>query len=672
MKKFAFLTALAFAFSTQLKAQEQYASQVFDVSIAKDFHFGDYDHNEVEMASYDKDPAAHALVLKEYGRAGISSNGNTTPLTFDYHVKIKIFDNIGLSKGHVELPFYIQDNGTYEEIRQIGIQGRTYSQDASGAMVESELNPDSIHTVKINKHWSKIVFNLPKLRKGCVIEYKYRFESPFLDKFKTWEFQSDIPKIYSEYEVHIPKVFGYNVSLRGALKLNLDSVTIEKNCFSSTDVNSDCTVEDYRINNVPAFKAEPFINSPKNYLSALYFQLTQFTKLNNYTNLNQSWQQNVGEDWNAVDKLLKENDNFGDQLSHKSVLKSHIAPVIAGKTDTLEKAKAIYAYIQKTIAFNGIFDIYSDNGIKKAIETHSGNSADINLALSDALNEAGIYATPILISNRDNGVVNQLYPAVSEFNNLIVATGIGGKAYLLDATVPAIQFGVLPFRDLNGQGRVIPGDKPSYWIDIKTNQKIINSCTLDLTLDNGVLKGTITRYAVSFAAYERRQAIKRFSTYDDYVKDVAKNTPGLTITKATVSNLDSLDMPLAEVYNVEIDASTGTFNPFLFDKWDSNPLAAPTRAYPIDFGMPSGVNVSLTLHLPNGYTIANAPQSTSAALPNNGGGLEVNFVNNNGTVTYNLGYHLDRAVYNEGEYAALKDFFDKIILFEKTPVTFKK
>jgi len=110
----------------------------------------------------------------------------------------------------------------------------------------------------------------------------------------------------------------------------------------------------------------------------------------------------------------------------------------------------------------------------------------------------------------------------------------------------------------------------------------------------------------------------------------------------------------------------------LFDKWDSNPLAATTRAYPIDFGMPSGVNVSLTLHLPDGYTIVNATQSTSGVLPNNGGGLEVDFTNNSGTVTYTVGYHLDKAVYNEGEYAVLKDFFEKIIQFEKTPVTFKK
>ncbi len=80
-------------------------------------------------------------------------------------------------------------------------------------MHASSVDPDSITIVKVNKHLSKVVFNMHNLQPGCIIEYKYRLESPFLEKLKTWEFQSDIPKIYSEYEVHIPNVFGYNVSL---------------------------------------------------------------------------------------------------------------------------------------------------------------------------------------------------------------------------------------------------------------------------------------------------------------------------------------------------------------------------------------------------------------------------------------------------------------------------
>lgn len=654
---------------------QQYANLPFDNHIVEDFQFALHPNEEMAMTSYSKDPAAHALVLKEFGRAQISSNGNTTPLTFDYHVKIKLFDKQALSRGHIELPVYIQDNGSYEEIRLTSVEAITMYNDDKGVFKEININPDSIRVVKKNKHLNVVEFNMPGIRPGCIIEYRYSLESPYLERFRTWEFQSDIPKLSSEYEVHIPKVFGYNISLRGTLKLTKDTAAVEKNCFESTDIRSDCSVEDYMIKDIPAFKPEPFSASAKNYLSALYFQLTNSTELNNYATLNQSFQKDEAADWSHADNTLRYHDNFGEQLNKKSFFKDKVNGMPAGATDSLDKAKAIYDHIKNTIKNNNLNSIYADEGVKKAFESHTGNVADINLALVDALKMAGLNAEPVLISTRDNGMVTDLYPAISEFNYVIVMLNVKGATYLLDAAYPMLPFGMLNYQDMNGRGRVIPTGKPSYWIAINTGPEKYTTYTIDLTLDeNGKITGTVNHFAAGYAGYEKRQQVKTYPSADGYIKSLASSFPNVTLSKTAIANLDSLDVPYSEVSDIKIvnvDNSVSV-DPFVFNKISVNPFQSDTRTTPVDLGMPSVTRLSLTIHLPPGYAVANTPQNIDLDLPNNGGAYATFFKGNNDTITYLQIIRLNKPLYAVEEYPTLKLFFDQVVDSEKIKFTFKK
>ena len=97
------------------------------------------------------------------------------------------------------------------------------------------------------------------------------------------------------------------------------------------------------------------------------------------------------------------------------MFKDKIAPVIGGKTDDLEKAKAIYAYIKKAIKWNEIDDFGSGDGIRTALDNHTGNAAEVNLSLAAALKAAGLNAEAVLLSTRENGFVNKLYPVIKNF-----------------------------------------------------------------------------------------------------------------------------------------------------------------------------------------------------------------------------------------------------------------
>lgn len=640
-------------------------------AIAQDFPFGEVSQEEMDMKTYAKDASAHAVILKEFGTSRIDvTNDDNIKLIYEYHVKIKIFDNEGFDEGTVEIPVYNNsDADSYESVDNI--TGVTFYTDDNGIIQKAELENKKIYPVKENKHWANYKFALPGIRNGSVIEYKYRIESPYFENFHSWRFQNDIPKMYSEYDVHIPGFWVYNASLRGSLKLTKSTSDIEKGCFSSHGANCDCSFMKYAMSDIPAFKTEDYMTSPKNFISAINFELVEYT--NPYTGA----KKRMTKEWKDIDYVLKSDPDFGSQLKKKGVFKDRIIPVIAGKTDDLGKAKAVYAYLQKWFKWNNFYGIESE-GISKAVDTHSGSVADINLALVNALSAAGLNSEAVLLSMREHGVVNTLYPVLGDFDYVVAKVNIGDKSYLLDATDPLLPFGTLPFKCLNDKGRVFSLDKPSYWIDLALPQKEKSVRTFDLTLqEDGKLKGTLTNYFIGYEAYKRRIAIKKYNSVDEYVEKLSAESPKLKILKSEILGLDSLDEPLTEHYEIEFNAYNKmdnrlAFNPFFSDRIAVNPFKLDERSFPVDWGMASDSRMVLTIHLPPGYIVETPPQAMSVAMPNNGGKFMTEYQPDNGFFVFSHVIQLNKPIYGAEEYPYLKEFYNKIIQSEKAEIVFRK
>jgi hypothetical protein len=360
-------------------------------------------------------------------------------------------------------------------------------------------------------------------------------------------------------------------------------------------------------------------------------------------------------------------------------MKERITPVIANKTDELDKAAAVYDYIKHTIKWNQADDMLSTDGIKKALENHTGNSADINLALVAALRAANIPTEAVLLSTRSHGNLNKLYPNLSNFNYVIARATIGDKSYLLDATEPLLPFGMLPLRCLNDQGRVFGLDKPSYWIDITTQQRENVTYTLNLSLqDNGKFKGTITRYSSGYSGYLRRQDIRKFNSTDEYVENFGEKLHKIKILKSDITNLDSLNNPLGETYEVEMNVYDNlnhdklAFSPFILNQVTTNPFKLAERDFPVDWGMPSDERYMVTVHLPAQYIVENPPQGVSFSMPNQGGKFFTNFEGDSQNFTFSYDTKFNKSVYGPEEYPYLKELYNKIILTEKNEMVFKK
>jgi len=646
------------------------------IVFAQDFPYGHISTDELKMPKYANDTSAHAVVLNEYGRSEIAvANDDDIKLRFEYHVKIKIFDARGFDEATKEIELRNStDKTAQDDIEKL--TGTTYFVDGSGAIKQADFDPSKEYITRNYKEKSTLKFTMPALTPGCVIEYKYILVRPIsfcLDHFQPWEFQSDIPKMFSKYEAVIPGHFNYNAALHGFLKLTESKADVLRACFSAGGSSSDCSDLVYGMTNVPAFAEEEFMTSAKNYRSSITFDLVEFT--NPYTGAKFKGT----KEWRDIDYNLKDDYSFGSELKKASYFKDRMVPVIAGQSDDLGKAKAVYAYMQQHYKWNDYVGAYSYDGVKKAFDTHSGSIADINLGLIDALNSAGINTEAVLVSTRENGFVNDLYPAVNEFNYVIAKANIGDKSYFLDATDRMLPFGMLPFQCLNDKGRAFSLDKPSYWVDLNPSQKRVSTTMLDLTLaEDGKLKGTITRYSFGYEAYETRVAIKKFTTQDEYVADFGTQLPKVKILKAEIADLDSLDKPLTEKYEVEINAGDKTgsgsysFNPFFLSKIATNPFKMAQRTYPVDMEVLNEYRTVLTVHLPAGYSVDSPPQNASEVLPNKGGRFLTEFSADDNSFTFSHIIQLTKPVYQPEEYPYLKDFYNKIILSEKAEMVFKK
>ena len=637
---------------------------------AQNFNYGAITHDDYQFDKKTLDSNANAIVLKEFGTASIQLDDNTHSLmlVFEHHVKMKIYNKDGFKEANIVIPMY-KDDSREETISDLKASTFNF---IDNNFVETVMDRKAVFTENRSKYTRLTKFTLPNLKEGSVIEYSYTLKSPNLFNFKTWEFQGDIPKVHSEYLVYIPGIYNYNVSLRGFQKLTDQKVELSKECLRLSGAAIDCSKITYLMKNIPAFLEEDNMTAPSNFKSAIYFELSDVQNLN-------GGKTSYTKTWKDVDYDLSSEKSLGSQMKRKDLFKDLIPAITKGATGELEKAQAIFSYIKKQIKWDNYYGKYSTDNIKKALETRSGNVADINLSLIAALSAADLDAEAVILSTRDNGTVNKLYPVMSDFNYLVAKVNIGDKSYLLDATEPLLPFGLLPLRCINDQGRVINLKKPSYWIDLKASQKSVTNYILSgkMTTD-GKIVGTLTTHSMGYSAFNKRRDILRYTSPDEYVEKLDERLTRIKILDHQISNLDSVENMLTEKYEVEFTINDGSnqnqfyFSPFFINPISKNPFNLNERTYPVDLGSGSDERITMNITLPTKYQLLEKPKDMAIGLPNSGGRYLLSSKLEEDTISLNQILQFNNAIYQPEEYLFLKEFYSRIIQNQKTEFLLKK
>lgn len=632
------------------------------------FPFGNVTKKDFAIDKYPDDTSAAAYVIAEFGEAHVPYD-NPNRIIFRYHTRIRILKQNALSKADIQIPLYKQNDK--EEIIY-SISASSFNENG-GTIKETKADRKSVFTEKNGRFYNVSKFAIPNVQVGSVIEYQYEMETPFLFNFKDWEFQSDIPKIQSEYHTTIPANYLYNVTLRGYLKLASHESSIVHECLrSGAGGTADCSVNKYRMLNIPAFKEEEFMVAKSNFMSAINFELAEVHhwdgRKDKYT-----------KEWKDADLELKTDSDFGMQLRRgKDVVDGYIDAATLGETDPLTKAKKIYDFIKYHYRWDGLYGYRSEFGIKKAFDEKKGNIGDINLTLIAALRYAGFNADPVLLATRSLSRPIEVHPVLSNFNYVVAKLTLGDKTYLLDAVDDFLPFGSIPLSCYNGIGRVITADGSS-WMDIKPTDRDRTITLIKLKLgSNGMMTGTINETSYGYAALRKRKELADYDDQKSYLEKRQSKDHFMTISSYERNGEDDLSKPLNEVFGVEFAAfdspetTSFLFNPFLSGRNESNPFKSDYRTYPVDFAVPQDQNVTIMIELPENFEVASMPDKVGVSLPNSGGRYMFGAMVTGQVLTVNNILSLSRPQYGPEEYPYLKEVYGRMVQAQNTDIIFKK
>jgi len=626
--------------------------------------FGEPTDKELQMSSFPEDIEAAAVILFEQGKYFFKQvNNRYIRLYKEVHRKIKVIDAIKFDGATIEIPLLI---GKKDEEKLSELKAITHND-----KLKKYVSTNDVFNINQSKDIKLTRFTFPDIKDGSILEYKYVIESPFFFNLNGWEFQHNIPTLYSEFLNEIPGNFKYNRVLKGGRKLDIDEASIKKNCFYIEGYTpADCESTIYVMKNIPAFKNESYMLAKSNYLASVEYELKEFL---DYSGLNNKFTKT----WEDVDDEFKTDKDIGRQLNNNNFLKRNLPENILNISDELNKAKAIYTFIQGHFKWNEKQRLFNNVRVRDAFESKVGNTSEINLALINALQAADLDAKLVLISTRENGLPTFTYPILTDFNHAIVLLTVKDEKILLDAVEQETPFGIIPFQDLNGKGRVMDFKNGSYWYPLTPHKKNMYYINAQLKAsEEGLFTGKINEIQTGYVAINERKHIKN-SNYRDYINQKEKNA-SIKISNLTIENKTNLEKPLKIDYDIaletELIGDKVYINPYFFNTYFSeNPFKSDERNFPINFGYPITTTYLMSIDLEDKYTVEQLPENKTLNLFDNIGQCTVIYTENNGKINIRFSFQLTESNFIADAYPGIKQFFTAMIDFQKQdPILLKK
>ena len=640
---------------------------------------------ELSMSVYEEDTTAAAVVLSDIGKSFFDFNHPQwgIELRFERTTRIKVINKQGYDWANITIPLYRNNN---DDEKLIGLKGVTYNL-VDGKIEKHKLAKSEVHREESNENQIQIKLTMPEIREGSVFEVSYSVSSPFIFNLQSWFFQKQIPVIYSEYEVATPEYLVYNQNMRGYHPIigheptsrpgtyNSKMVSQNKGFSGSSRVTTSQAVsytnkvQKWSVEKMPSFIVEPYTNSDKNYLSAITFELS-------YTNFPGSVMTTYTNTWESINQKFMQFENFGLALKKVGFLKKEMQKVLASTDDPIEKLILINNHLKQTVKWDGKNRCFASSNLRNVYEKGVGNSADINLLQVAMLREAGITAMPVVLSTRDHGIIFPTNPTITSFNYVVAAAYRDQDIILLDATDPQLSPGMLPFRCLNGRGRLIDENNGD-WVSIRS-QPYVAKTMCDYIIEEDQLVGRRMQTFQGRAVYNFIKNEDLNPDPTEFAADMEENEPGLAVQEidfiAPKKSGDPIkikcDVVLAD--QVTLAGDMMYISPLTTSQQEENPFKLKDRAYPVDYGYAQDKFHYLKLTIPAGFSLESVPESLNISLPEEGGNYiyEVKQTGDFLTIIGHLKIH--RSFYTPDEYPALRKLYDLMTAKQAEQLVFKK
>ncbi len=638
----------------------------------------------VKMSHYENDTTAKALILGDYGVSQIRhQNQRGFQNYFTRHLRVKIFDADAFDIADFRI--LLHRKGSQAE-RLSSLRGYTYTLE-NGEITRTRLHRRNQYQEEISDNLRAVNFTMPNIQEGSVFEVEYTIISPFLYTLPTWYFQREHPTVFSQFSIYIPEYFHYKPLVQGFHMLDAHESTtnqvrtnVEWEEISRTgqtikysrNLSYAENVTKYRMDSIPGFKTEPYMNSIINYLSKIEHEIVSYIppygKARDYSS-----------NWPRLAEQLLESESFGKQIKNPEFLSEEIKNLKSDYTEPKERLVAAFELVQDKMTWNNNNGIYVNQSLESAWEEKKGNVADINLMLTTLLKELDVEAHPVILSTRNHGIINPAQIMLKNFNYVITYAKIDDEVFLIDATKNNNPYHLLPIRCINGQGRLI-SENHNTWVELEnTEDNIINTSSKLIVKPCGSIKANLKRIKENYPKLSKINEIKDFNSEDDYIDSFEAENKGFEVTSFEKKNTENWSEPLINNYELTINELDDTpremlyINPMIIDRVESNPFRIEERQFPVDFIFPHHKSYSITIEIPEGYAVEELPGNKSFNI----GQQEAKYVssyteNSNNTVDVNIDLKIGKALFLPKEYEVLKEFYSKVVEEQARNIVIKK
>jgi hypothetical protein len=510
---------------------------------------------------------------------------------------------------------------------------------------------------------------MPNVKVGSVIEYKYTDTKKSIASLDDWYFQDDIPTRISMYKILVPSLFRFVNQAMAYQQLEQKSKTVPESVLYKNDIlRYNSTEKTYILRNVPALRTEPYMDAAKDYLQKVIFQLSQIDYGNGQV-------EDLRNTWPKLSKNLLEDEDFGGQIKRNIPHTKSLDDSLKLVNGDYNKMALVHDYVRRNMNWNGKESIYSIDGIKSAWDKKTGSNGELNLILINLLRDAGLKAYPLLVSTKDNGMVNTLYPFLNQFNNTMTCVFIGDKRYVLNAADKYNPAYLVPYDVLDNEAFLVD-DVKGGWITLtgeKNTWRNVVSYLGEITED-GLLKGNATVYSFDYCKNPR---VKKWQGDKESFKDYfTGNYGGIKLENMEVTNSDKDSLPLQQKVSFSMPVnSSGEYSYFgvnLFQDLDKNPFLADRRITDVDFSFPQDYTLTGKIFIPEGYEFDVLPKNIMMIMPDSSIVLRRIFQPSDGSVDFRIKLDFKKSSYLATDYSELQEFYKKLITTLNEQVVIKK
>ncbi len=627
------------------------------------------------------DSGASAVVIADIGKSCYQGNRFADmKLVYTVFKRVKILKRNGFNIANFE--FLINLQGMKSEDSVFEVRGSTYNLE-NGNIQETILEKSDIYSEKYGRNVWLEKFTMPALKEGSIFDIEITLKYGILNPIKSWDFQGMYPCLYNKYEVIIPPFLQYGIKFQGdsvydqiirrSIPTNFSFKRYEGNGFQKLIwMKGNSTQLIWIKKNVPAFSQESFVNSIKNYVSRVSFQL-EFLQLDN-----ERQKRDFKTTWTDFGYEYFYDGNLGEQMVGENIwLGKDIGDIVENAQTTKDKIKAIFTFVRDNYTCKSHTGIYPTHTLFTIYKSKMGNVAEVNLLLVAMLRHFNIIAYPAILSTRENGIADLDNFHKEDFNYIICIAYNGNEEIKLDASWSKSSFGKLLPICYNGGARIIDRSEPT--LIPLTNDTLNETEKTNIFIsndDDGGISGTFLTNFGEYKSFDLREEINSKSR-KDCLKIINSEFENLmNISNEDFDSLNKCELPL--IFHCDMDfrnmfkTDIVYFNPVIWSFLKMNPMIAGDRVMPVEMPYKLDDVYILSMDIPKGYQVDEIPKSSRFKLNENQGFFEYIIQQNPDNIQMNVRLKLNKTIFSPNEYSSLREFYSDVIEKENEQIVFKK